>query len=730
MGDSCHSKLVSRVTPSFLGDEGDKLLLDQVQETLKASQMPKYKYFHARLLECYRFLEGENAVLLRAVQKNQQVSEPSKQIDELLDEFAFKVASKKDAHEKQAIREASIEGRQAFMAKRWKSRYYSLLESSDILGKLMSAQKFLQGEAETDLEKRERLDWILDEVKRLLLPSSVDFKVSVTSGRAVEDLTCDESSGTDIKYSDYTANDFVVPLSSIFLVDLLANHLLCEQRLKQQADSKPHLIHMLRREKKRRNYHKNQCSRLEDEVFLMEKYLKQLDKLKRRLTTDGDESASTLRPGGVEPKPTDIASYQEQTEEEITAELDILEKESARIDDKIKELESVLKEEETQRRTTLKRLQVLTGTISVCCKIDSHDPSCLEQMGNDKLLVHVPSPPTQGQLTSQQSEAATVIQCFIFDTVCGPGSGNCDVFKNIELLVTMALHGQPVSVLVCGPDERENSHTLYGRPENGGEPGLAQLCVNQIFDSSRKRSRWTYTYHAFALICGASEVYNLLADHAKRTPLNITPDESEFLQAGTFGLRIASPSDFDSVIVLINDKMRSSRRPPGYLFLILRIHSQHTGDPDRSVTSWLYLADLSSGQQPEPTQPLTDSESIDCACGRAVGKLNSLFVALRWRKRPNFKECPLTQLMQPMLTGLTPQVTINNELHFPPFLPETIQAVQQISSWKAPGSDVIPPEVYKPGGPRLMVELTTIYQEVQHQGQVTRDFKDATIVHL
>ncbi|VDL94493.1 unnamed protein product [Schistocephalus solidus] len=53
-----------------------------------------------------------------------------------------------------------------------------------------------------------------------------------------------------------------------------------------------------------------------------------------------------------------------------------------------------------------------------------------------------------------------------------------------------------------------------------------------------------------------------------------------------------------------------------------------------------------------------------------------------------------------------------------------------ISSGKAPGSDAIPPEVYKHGGPRLMAELTTLFQEMWRQGQVPQDFKDATIVHL
>uniref|UniRef100_A0A183TLI6 Reverse transcriptase domain-containing protein n=1 Tax=Schistocephalus solidus TaxID=70667 RepID=A0A183TLI6_SCHSO len=39
-------------------------------------------------------------------------------------------------------------------------------------------------------------------------------------------------------------------------------------------------------------------------------------------------------------------------------------------------------------------------------------------------------------------------------------------------------------------------------------------------------------------------------------------------------------------------------------------------------------------------------------------------------------------------------------------------------------------EVYKHGGPWLMAELTILFQEMWHQGQVPQDFTDATVVHL
>ncbi|BHF84965.1 hypothetical protein SprV_1002812000 [Sparganum proliferum] len=77
-----------------------------------------------------------------------------------------------------------------------------------------------------------------------------------------------------------------------------------------------------------------------------------------------------------------------------------------------------------------------------------------------------------------------------------------------------------------------------------------------------------------------------------------------------------------------------------------------------------------------------------------------------------------------------PRVETNACLDLPPSLQETIRAVQQLSSGKAPGSDAIPAEVYKHGSPQLMDHLTVLFQEMWRQGEVPQDFKDATIVHL
>ncbi|BHF59295.1 hypothetical protein SprV_0100225200 [Sparganum proliferum] len=77
-----------------------------------------------------------------------------------------------------------------------------------------------------------------------------------------------------------------------------------------------------------------------------------------------------------------------------------------------------------------------------------------------------------------------------------------------------------------------------------------------------------------------------------------------------------------------------------------------------------------------------------------------------------------------------PQVETNADLDLPFSLQETIRAVQQLFSGKPPGSDAIPAEVYKHGGPQPMDHLTALFQEMWRQGDVSQDFKDATIMHL
>ena len=56
-----------------------------------------------------------------------------------------------------------------------------------------------------------------------------------------------------------------------------------------------------------------------------------------------------------------------------------------------------------------------------------------------------------------------------------------------------------------------------------------------------------------------------------------------------------------------------------------------------------------------------------------------------------------------------PQVECNSLLDEFPTVSETVKAIKLLSSGKAPGSDAIPAEIYKAGGPQVAEKLTELF---------------------
>ena len=75
-----------------------------------------------------------------------------------------------------------------------------------------------------------------------------------------------------------------------------------------------------------------------------------------------------------------------------------------------------------------------------------------------------------------------------------------------------------------------------------------------------------------------------------------------------------------------------------------------------------------------------------------------------------------------------PQVECNPLLDEFPTVSETVKAIKLLSSGKAPGSDAIPAEIYKAGGPPVAEKLTVISHYVEKSSHSSRIH--ATIIHL
>ena len=65
-----------------------------------------------------------------------------------------------------------------------------------------------------------------------------------------------------------------------------------------------------------------------------------------------------------------------------------------------------------------------------------------------------------------------------------------------------------------------------------------------------------------------------------------------------------------------------------------------------------------------------------------------------------------------------------------PTVSKTVKSIKLLSSGKVPGSDAIPAEIYKAGGPPVAEKLTELFHIMWRKEAIPQKFKDATIIHL
>ena len=73
---------------------------------------------------------------------------------------------------------------------------------------------------------------------------------------------------------------------------------------------------------------------------------------------------------------------------------------------------------------------------------------------------------------------------------------------------------------------------------------------------------------------------------------------------------------------------------------------------------------------------------------------------------------------------------VNHKMDDPPSLIETENAIRILAGRKNPGSDPVPAEVCKEGGPALTERLQELFLLMWEQESIPQDFKDASIIHL
>jgi exonuclease III len=120
--------------------------------------------------------------------------------------------------------------------------------------------------------------------------------------------------------------------------------------------------------------------------------------------------------------------------------------------------------------------------------------------------------------------------------------------------------------------------------------------------------------------------------------------------------------------------------------------------------------------------PLLDKESKNIITGEAE-------ILQRWAEHFNYILNQPSSIKDETINRL-PQAPINYSLDAVPTPGEVQAAIRLLSCGKAPGSDSIPAEIYKEGGPALTEKIHKIFQQIWAAESIPQDMKDALIIHL
>ena len=128
------------------------------------------------------------------------------------------------------------------------------------------------------------------------------------------------------------------------------------------------------------------------------------------------------------------------------------------------------------------------------------------------------------------------------------------------------------------------------------------------------------------------------------------------------------------------------------------------------------------GPQPHGTSPLLNADGSTLLTDKNA-------ILQRWAEHFNSVLNRASTINSEAIDRM-PQVPINTELAEPPTESEITAAVKLLSNNKAPGSDSIPAEIYKAGGPVMIRKLSELFKSMWEQESIPQELKDATIVHL
>ncbi|RCH98277.1 kinesin-like nuclear fusion protein, partial [Rhizopus azygosporus] len=353
----------------------------------------------------------------------------------------------------------------------------------------------------------------------------------------------------------------------------------------------------------------------------------------------------------------------EEREHEVkTLEQDLAEKKQL-----AQELESVLIEEETNRRKLHNTIQELKGNIRVFCRVR---PRVARDKGSQLAEINYSGEDHESielleQVSSTLGKSSTKSYAFTFDKVFGPECNQGECFEEISQLVQSALDGYNVCIFAYGQTGSGKTFTMQGPPQPTEETsGMIPRAVHQIYDVTQQLRQfgWEYTMEGTFLEIYNETIHDLLGDtasygkikheirHEKNGKTVVTDMTSVQLDSPSKVKMMLKKANQNRATGATNLNERSSRSHSVFT-LQLTGENKKTGERSSGI---LNLIDLAGSERLSLSGSVGDRLKETQAINKSLSSLGDVIHALVNKKEGShipYRNSKLTWLLRNSLGG-------------------------------------------------------------------------------
>lgn len=609
--------------------------LNSLDESCGENKM-KYRDNFQQLWKGYKRILKDHSRLMSMVpnrDKRNNLQQP-KLINHYLDDFALKVAAKKKRSEKKLLNESLGQDIDTFIGKKWKRRYFSILEAIDLLfSDFQMISNYLNGDGDGD--------------ESVFSQEEIQYRLHEIAGDGLD----------GIKFK--LENDVTITLSSVFVSDLLSQLQVYRNELISMYHKKERLLQMLAHSKRQKTELRHFVSRLRNELSYASK----------KVRMSQDAMAGQLALSGVT-IPTEASQSSPDQQDQKKSEI-------IRFEDRICELEKMLREEEYKRKKLHNRLQELLGNIRVYCRIRPNPKSCLKVESNDKIVVCANDLPEK-----MAKNWTTPVKCFIFDRVFQPLASQVEVFQAVQPLIVSCVDGYNVCIMAYGQTGSGKTFTMMGTADN---PGVNRRAISELLAICYERKQWEFRLRLSVIEIYQEEARDLLSATQTSPPKTIKIRSTQDDEIIICGLTEYEVKTQENILTLLGaaEKNRSvaahllnQTSSRSHLVMLLKIDGENTIHNTTSRGT-LTLCDLAGSENVTKSGATSGDRFHEAtSINRSLTTLGRVFDSLRRRQKPVYRETKLTYLLKPTLGGDSKCLLFVNVRSEPANAEETVRALQ------------------------------------------------------